>query len=222
MAFHAACVSCVPAFYPFSLHKMLSCTFKLPKKCAARPRGEGLFIAKGVEAIFSTSALENRNSNLILDPDPAHTHTRTRKQGRRCKVDFPLRAFALVFVHGRGLWTSAQWKGSVDFRTVPSILVYKMASQTLKWFKFSAARAQIERPFSLQSGGRVEKMVDFCLFSRRLRSLFAPPGSLRSETVAGYPEMPKSRRFEALRANTTSSFFLGRISGPWQSLHMSF
>ena len=112
----------------------------------------------------------------------------------------------------------AQWKGSVDFRTVPSILVYKMASQTLKWFKFSAARAQIERPFSLQSGGRVEKMVDFCLFSRRLRSLFAPPGSLRSETVAGYPEMPKSRRFEALRANTTSSFFLGRISGPWQSL----
>ena len=79
----------------------------------------------------------------------------------------------------------AQWKGSVDFRTVPSILVYKMASQTLKWFKISAARAQIERPFSLQSGGRVEKMVDFCPFSRRLRSLFAPPGSLRSETVAG-------------------------------------
>ena len=184
MAFHAACVSCVPAFNPFSLHKMLSCTFKLPKKCAARPRGEGLFIAKG-GGDFSTSALENRNSNLILDPDPAHTHTRTRKQGRRCKVDFPFRAFALVFVHGRGLWTSAQWKGSVDFRTVPSILVYKMASQTLKWFKFSAARTQIERPFSLQSGGRVEKMVDFCLFSRRLRSLFAPPGSLRSETVAG-------------------------------------
>ena len=58
----------------------------------------------------------------------------------------------------------AQWKGSVDFRTVPSILVYKMASQTLKWFKFSAARAQIERPFSLQSGGRVEKMVDLLFF----------------------------------------------------------
>ena len=220
MAFHAACVSCVPAFYPFSLHKMLSCTFKLPKKmrCAA-PRRRPFHCKGGRGDVFNLRA---RNSNLILDPDPAHTHTRTRKQGRRCKVDFPLRAFALVFVHGRGLWTSAQWKGSVDFRTVPSILVYKMASQTLKWFKFSAARAQIERPFSLQSGGRVEKMVDFCLFPRRLRSLFAPPGSLRSETVAGYPEMPKSRRFEALRANTTSSFFLGRISGPWQSLHMSF
>ena len=102
----------------------------------AAPEEKAFSLQRG-EAMFSTSALENRNSNLILDPDPAHTHTRTRKQGRRCKVDFPLRAFALVFVHGRGLWTSAQWKGSVDFRTVPSILVYKMASQTLKWFKFS-------------------------------------------------------------------------------------
>ena len=69
----------------------------------------------------------------------------------------------------------AQWKGSVDFRTVPSILVYKMASQTLKWFKFSAARAQIERPFSLQSGGRVEKMVDFCIFFPKAQITVCPP-----------------------------------------------
>ena len=39
-------------------------------------------------------------------------------------------------------------------------------SDTAMCFKISAARAQMERPFSLQSGGRVEKIVDFCPFSR--------------------------------------------------------
>ena len=77
---------------------------------------------------------------------------------------------------------------------------------------FRCAGPNREALFIAKRGAR-RKNGGFAFFSRRPRSLFAPPGSLRSETVAGYPEMPKSRRFEALRANTTSTFFFGRISG---------
>ena len=103
---HLVCTKCSPA------------PSNCPKNALRGPEEKAFSLQRG-EAIFSTSALENRNSNLLLDPDPAHTHTRTRKQGRRCKVDFPLRAFALVLFmeglgvcglprSGRGLWTSAQ------------------------------------------------------------------------------------------------------------------
>ena len=83
-----------------------------------------------------------------------------------------------------------------------------------------------EALFIAKRGAR-RKNGGFLPFSRRLRSLFAPPGSLRSETVAGAsiknvngncPEMPKSRSFEGSRANATSTVVFGRISGPWQSL----
>ena len=73
MAFHAACVSCVPAFYPFSLHKMLSCTFKLPKKMRCAARGERFFIAKEGRENFRTvkaseiSSLSESDRDLILE-----------------------------------------------------------------------------------------------------------------------------------------------------------
>ena len=62
MAFHAACVSCVPAFYPFSLHKVVSYTFKLPKELLGRPEKKAAFSLQRGEAIF-LPPLQNRNSN---------------------------------------------------------------------------------------------------------------------------------------------------------------
>ena len=49
---------------------------------------------------------------------------------------------------------------------------------------FRCAGPNREALFIAKRGAR-RKIVDVCPFSRGLRSLFAPPGSLRSETVAG-------------------------------------